>query len=436
MPWSEGRGCWLVEVLGVFMVESIEFPKRDGFPLSAPGGVERVRRVRGQVRSKGVVVDASEGIPVDLSSGEDSVRVSLRRFESVPVVGEMVRVVDGEERLSAEVVEVGDRFAVVRVVRGSGVSGFQRVAGSWDDDDKGEGSSGGSRRKGFSHRQRPNFRLTERDLVILDFLARYRYGTKVQVARLVGTSEGAINGRMIKMGHADLLRKEHVSNGKGVWTPTREGLAVVDSDFSPLGAGKISLVTMAHTLGLANIGVEVETGNGFEALGVELDSRRVVTERVIRGSMDRMKKARELRESDDWVGGFDPDDIILRDEEFDPLGNCPEIVPGNEGLYVLRGGDLNGKDHIPDMVIPIPRDAQGFPRALAVELELSPKPQREWQRILLSYVEDQTFGKVVYFTHKKSILNGLMSVARGVGLTPDKFEVRKYTPTTEHLVWG
>lgn len=400
----------VVEESGVERESVVPVPAKARRRRVKPGGVVRVSEEKVPVRRAG-----QSEVPVRrVEDSEEESGDGLKRIDSLSVVPGTAVSVEGD----SVVVEDSEGSVVVEDF------GEVDYVPGWGDEVEEK-----------PREKKSGFRLTPRDIVVIDFFGRYRYGTKVQAARLVGTSEGAINARMLRMGQAGFLRKENVANGKGVWTPTREGLGVADLDFAPIGAGKISLVTMAHTLGLANLGVEVEIGNGEELFGFELDSERVVTERLIASSQQRMKKAREARESDDWVGSWELDDLLLRDEEYDPRGDSPENVPGNESLYVLSS-DLYKKDHVPDMVIPMVRGDDGFARNIAVELELSPKHHSEWKRILLTYMESDVFGRVVYFTHKKSIANALLGIADGIGMSRDKIDVRRYTPTSEHLIWG
>lgn len=389
-------------------------------PLSA---LRRRSRGRGQAPVRRLpsledesLVGSREGVRSSGVVAEDEVVEGSRKRVS----GKVVRASDSSSRGSGEVVSLSPESAEQLERFGDEVEVVEPE--SWEVEDEKP-----------KKKKKDGFRLTPRDVRVIDFLGRYRYATKVQAARLTGTSEAAINARMIRMGHAGFLRKESVANGKGVWTPTREGMGVADLDFAPLGAGRISVVTMAHTLGLANLGVEVEVGNGAELFDFPLDSERVVTERMISSSQLRMRKAREVREADDWVGTWEPDDLLLRDAEYDPSGDSPELVPGNEALFVVTSS-LYGKEHVPDMVIPMRRGEDGFSRNVAVELELSPKHHSEWKRILMTYMESDVFGSVVYFTHKKTIANALLGIADGIGMK--NLIMRKYVPTSEHLIWG
>lgn len=284
----------------------------------------------------------------------------------------------------------------------------------------------------FTSTRAHRLKLTERDLLMLDFLARYRYGIREQLCILTDSSDAAVKVRLLKLGHAGFVRKENVFNGRGVWTPTNLGMQVVDQDFKVLNAGQISMVTMSHTLGLGNLGVEIESGNAAELMGMHIEGTRVITEREVRSSADRIKNSREAyKEDNNWAVNED-EGIIFEDPDYNPDGRSPELVPGNEGLFVIS----DEMDHIPDMVIPLMRDADGFPRSIGIELELSPKSHNAWKRILTSYRESMIFGKVVYFTHRRNIAASLKSIAKRLGLNEEQFDVRKYTPRSKELIWG
>lgn len=343
-----------------------------------------------------------------------------------------VELEEKEEKIDSTDVNTGTPSSIDNKEKKNELINLKSSFGEWGYEDEVEEDAEDTHgHKKFTTKQR-SFRITDRDLTLIKFFARYRYGTKEQAADLVNTTTNAINGRILKMGHAGFLRKENVANGKGVWTPTTLGLGVIESDFKALNSNNISLVTMSHTLGLGNIGLEVETGNASALLGMNIDTTRTITEREISSSFNHIRKSREIRENMAEFEYVTDEGIILEDEDYNMDGRSPELVPGNEGLFVIN----DEKYHIPDMVIPLPRDPDGFPRSIGIELELNTKPDKEWTRILVSYRESTIFGKVVYFTHKKPIMSRIVSIAKGLGLTEDQFDVRKYTPKTDQLILG
>lgn len=288
------------------------------------------------------------------------------------------------------------------------------------------------------------FRVTQRDVEILRFLGRYRYAQSSQVARFVQTSPKAAQIRLSKMGKVGLVRREDVTQGQSVWTPTAGGLAVADLDVRVIGEGQISYVTMAHTLGLVNIGIELELGganllaepgwpflNRVGSDGEPVQGERVLTEREISSGQRRWKKEKDRGQLRSEVSA------ALRQWEAagDLSVTSPELLPGNEGMFVLYStaqATLSGAgEHVPDMVIARPRAADGSPQSIAVELELAPKPSAEWKRILRAFANSEMFGRLVYFTHKASIAEALTKInAEDVGMPPERFAVRKYVPVS------
>ena len=85
-------------------------------------------------------------------------------------------------------------------------------------------------------------------------------------------------------------------------------------------------------------------------------------------------------------------------------------------------------EHIPDLVVARERAADGHPRHIAIELELTEKPLPEWKRILRWYRNDgDMYEKIYYLTQKRSIAYGLRRADAEVGLG-DRLVIRNYVP--------
>lgn len=290
-------------------------------------------------------------------------------------------------------------------------------------------------------------RITPRDIEIIRMLARFRYAQGVQVARYVGSTQKAVDQRLTKLGKAGLLRREDVTRGQSLWTPTGWGLSTADLDFRAIGEGKISYVTIAHTLGLGNIGIELETGqenllkleewpqaNRVNSSGEVVTGETLITEREIRQGEQRWKKSMARIDMEqsfrlalaEWWGS-------------DRTEASPELQVGNEAMLILWATKAGRSDHVPDLVLARPRQADGSPGTHAVELELHTKPVKEWTRILESFVDAKDlYAHVHYFTHKKSIADALNRIAEEVGLVAQgRWSLHKYTPRSGNLpFWG
>jgi hypothetical protein len=117
--------------------------------------------------------------------------------------------------------------------------------------------------------------------------------------------------------------------------------------------------------------------------------------------------------------------------------SAPELEEGNEGLFVVYGAGGKGGEHIPDLVVARERDNEGKPQHIAVELELTPKSNADWRKILRNYRDNgDMYSKIYYFTHKRSISTALIKLAEAEGIS-DRFIVRKYTPVNGRMpFWG
>lgn len=240
-------------------------------------------------------------------------------------------------------------------------------------------------------------RITDRDLELLRFLARYQYATYPQIAAYLDTTTNALRQRFPRLRAAGLIEWDNAGvTAAGVWRPTRLGIKLSGLDLPVPG---LSWGTAAHTLGLVDIGIR------FERAG-----ETVVTEREIRAAdqrgrqpSDRMRAARSFHNPQS--GGLEA-----------------EVMP--EPLYMVRSGKYW---HAPDMVLVRPPAAGGEPQSIAVELEMTHKEPARLRRILNAYKHARNIGYVIYYTHRKDIRDAIQRAADGLGIS-HKLEVRRFVP--------
>lgn len=326
-------------------------------------------------------------------------------------------------------------------------------AGDWDD--VGKDTVKGLNAEGDTNTPEPElgsgFHLTERDILIIRFLARYRYAYNFQIARLCDTSPKAINIRLRKLAERGFIKKKTVTGAQHIWLSTKAGNLVADVDLPAIKDGQLSWVTVAHTLGLVNIGVELEIGgdnllkevewplyNKRDRKGNPVIGERVLTEKEIRQGQQKWRMNRTTAEMRDMVEAavVDTGNAYVNEATGEiSYPDAPELLEGNEGLYVVYGT----LEHIPDMVIQRGRDADGKPVNIAIELELNQKTTEDWKRILRTYRDyGSMYDKVIYFTHKRSIYNLLNKINQeDIGLPPEKFMIRQYVPKNDREpFWG
>jgi hypothetical protein len=293
------------------------------------------------------------------------------------------------------------------------------------------------------------FHLTERDIIIMKFLARYRYAYTDQLARLVDTMPRAIITRMTTLEKRGFVRKQPITERQYLWMTRKAGNLIADIAFGEIKKGTVSYATIAHTIGLANLGVELEREEGGkDILGERRDpddeppksryklgiwgnpegmtyGEMTVTEREIRQGQMRWRGGRSSAEMRELV------EFAVMDTE-----EQQEMLEGNEGLFVVYGLGADG-EHIPDLVVARPRDENNKPMHIAIELELTGKPSPQWKRILRWYRDNGImYDKIIYFTHKRSIATALRRADDEVGLG-DRLVIRKYLPTSgRQPFWG
>ena len=296
------------------------------------------------------------------------------------------------------------------------------------------------------------FHLTNRDITIIRFLARYRYAYNFQIARLVRASVKGIRPRLRVLAERGFVRKQVVTGAQHIWLSTKAGNLVTDIDLPAIKKGDLSWTTVAHTLGLVNVGIELETGgenllkedvwptmNNTDIRGNFIDGERIITEKEIRAGQQKWRMNRSTSEmravAEQAVkdpGEFEVNEQTGEVEFIMP----PETLEGNEGLFVIYSPD---GEHIPDMVVSRGRDVNGKPINIAIELELNEKTHADWRRILRAYKEyGEMFDKIVYFTHKRNISNQLHKINNSdIHLPDDKFMIRKYIPKNgREPFWG
>lgn len=292
-------------------------------------------------------------------------------------------------------------------------------------------------------------RIMDRDVQIFNFLGRYRYAQDVQIARLVSTSDKAAYIRLSKLAQAGLVKRHEIARGHTVWSPLKGAMAIAELDFPVISAGRISLTTMGHELGLANLGVELETGQAnvlkeegwpfYNKYALEGD---LYTDEMLLG--ENVFTTREIRSSQTrWNAGKSASQLIAERDEllrlWQPGERSPETLPENAGMFVLYSNDY--KDHVPDMVVARDRSEDGSANSIAIELELNAKPLDEWRRILKNYrdyVTNGLFHSVYYFTQRKAINDTLRKLnANEIGIPEDRFKILRYSPRNGgQLIWG
>ncbi len=221
--------------------------------------------------------------------------------------------------------------------------------------------------------------ITDRDHVLLRFIAEHRFVVAGQVAVLLEVSESAASARLRALGAGGYLRAERKLHLQPACHQiTRGGLRAIGSDLA--APRKPDLALYRHDLGLAWLMLAARRGR-FGAVADVISERR-------------------MRSSD------------ARSTERD------------ERLGVRLGGvGPGGRDrlHYPDMIL-----VTGSGQRVAFELELTTKAQDRRERILSAYGADRRIDAVVYLAEKPAVRQAIERSARRAGIS-DMVHVQRVT---------
>lgn len=260
-----------------------------------------------------------------------------------------------------------------------------------DTDAPGAPVATGNRRKGT--------KLTDRDLSILRFITRYRYVTYAQLVQQFGINAASLRRRLPKLEREGLVKSVRASRTLGVlWRITEDGTVVCNL---PIDAPKkIAWSTVAHTLGIVDLGIQFEEAG--ELVVTEAEIRAADTRNVV---SDRMEK--------------------VMGQGHRRITNAP--------IFAIGAGSGNGGRtglHVPDMVLARPENPKfpGQPQSLAIELELRRKAPSRVRQVLLAYRKAPNIGAVVYFTHDPQVRDLIRQCAADTNTT-DIVDVRRWEPS-------
>lgn len=211
--------------------------------------------------------------------------------------------------------------------------------------------------------------LTDRDRLLLEFMAEHRIVLTHHVTRLLEVSPRAASDRLSGLASAGYVRRDSLFHRQAASHQiTRKGLAVIDSDLRPPGR---DLRSYHHDIGVTWLWLAARAGMfGF--------LRAVVTERRMR-----------------W-----------HDATEEGRGEPMAVYLGGVGPY--RGRRL----HYPDLLLV---DHSG--KRIAVELELTSKGRTRREGILSGYGADPRVEGVLYLAGNAAVARHVRDSARKLGIS-------------------
>lgn len=274
-------------------------------------------------------------------------------------------------------------------------------------------------------------KITPKDYDFLLYLSRFKFATAKHLSNLHQVREETAAKRLTKLRELGLVKPIPMWQSSTVWVVTQVGMDIAGILLPITTPGSISYALLGHSFVVNNTATNLiggganvlnlpehpaknkTTKNGDKTFGEE-----VVSETEMQSSLSQMR--RQLTKNT-----FRP--IILNSIEkaftnWENMGALPDDSPeftwGNEYFWVLYPKDVNrGAFHVPDLVVKRPRNIDGTPESIAVEIELSHKGFEAYLSTLKTFQEDdRIYKKVIWVCRNKATAKQLEQAAKEVGL--------------------
>lgn len=284
--------------------------------------------------------------------------------------------------------------------------------------------------------------LTTGDLHYLYFLDKFKYASTNNLALAVGKSRNSAWGTMMKLEKIGVVNKIPILNAPVIWGLTRTGLMAINSENDlPNSSSKapfaLSERVYVNYFASCLFSNQINALNlddfpyfGREFLGEKVRGEELIPESDLMSSMykemanlvdniyvkDKYKGERFKLMSEKWERDW-------RVWENNGKVGSPEQIPGNEYMYVLfSDSPYTNKFIVPDLVVKRPRNKDGSPGNIAVEVEKKQSSVEEYAKKLRVYKEDnRVYSKVVYITPYNSVAKNVAEAAQLLNF--DRFDI-------------
>lgn len=267
---------------------------------------------------------------------------------------------------------------------------------------------------------------------MLEFLAKFKYATPRHLAKMFSESAATSQKRLKELRSYGLVIDKKILGGEPLWFLTDAGMLLSGYDMAKVTESRITYTMLPHQYAVNHIaanlwgaGVNVLNEpdyphqNRIDLLGKRQYGDNVVSEQEIQSSFGKLKlfskadvylptlKASIERKNRKWeeAGGVE-------------FGDSPEFQQGNEYMWaIFPPAAVKLAYHVPDLVVARPRNADGTPNSIAVELEIQNKPIESYRKALTAYrYATQTYRQVVWVCQKSSSAKKIRDLADEMGM--------------------
>lgn len=324
-------------------------------------------------------------------------------------------------------------------------------------------------------RRGSKLRISDKDVDFLRFLARFRFANARHISQMYAEQEDTTARRLRRLRERGLVLSNSLYGTKPIFFVSEEGMILAGYSYRTLKENDINLASFSHMFGINHIASNLLGANvdvldfGEEDWPVknrrEFDERTrkykimfgemIVSEYEIQSSLGKRrtntkseiykpKAQADLKMAlSDWRMRLEEikqqsDRNKAKHELAEHIYSSPEMVHENEWMWALYPENpASLAHHVPDLVIKRPRNPDGSPNSIAVELELNLKNSNDsYVKTLTAYKNDKNMYKeVVWISTQKTIRTRIEKIAKDVGLW-DTGKIRVIPLYYDNGEWG
>ena len=270
--------------------------------------------------------------------------------------------------------------------------------------------------------------LRSADFEILQFLAKFRYAHHEHLARLWGVKPVTAVKHLRKLEAKGLVERVKVVNTHAVWVLTSAGMLLSGYDLPLVTAHNMSPQLIPHQFTVNHIAANLWGGqlnvldldewpvkNRVDVNGLPRFGEELVSETQLHSSFASVKGLSDATVFRERVKNLTDDAF----ERWEARGGAaagipsPEFEPGNEFMWILfPPASVRRAYHFPDLVLRRPRNPDGSPESIAIEIEtVAAKGEDRYRPALKAYNFDTRFYKKVIWVCRTNASNN--SIVKG-----------------------
>ena len=284
------------------------------------------------------------------------------------------------------------------------------------------------------------YRTTVGDTAILEFLVIFKFANTRILRWLSNEPQGRTWRKLNRLRDNGLVESQSLIGIPDLWAATTSGVAISGYTYDPGLRPMPKMTTVSSSMGINYIAaclwfnkVNVLNLDDFPAknriIALQDDGRdSVIGEELVSELQIRSSLGKEITPSSTTMRALGDErlyDVIASNvrEEIDEwvrggrVDEGPETRIGNEYMWILYpASQLTLSYHVPDLVVVRPRNADGSPNSIAVEMERYEKGNAHYDKIMLAYkLNTHLYKEVVWITPNARVARALAKAAQNVG---------------------